>query len=578
MNISTSQYSDGALGESPFSIMGILAEFSLNIMEFVAEIRKNWVGRTTPSRVQGTASLVGDENEEETPEMPRISWPHDSTYPPPSWVMPYLKGAQYKPIQYPPPERHLVPATKTQIRSLTACHLPDNEKDSYPLNLPPELFLIIVSELSDGSLVSLALSCKSLLSLLSTSSSVFCKVQLPSEQPSTFRTPEMSKPQVYQPARWEFLHSLERDLNETWYLCSECFILHPRRMFSSWMVPSSENYYHVRHPERRTCQEWRRTSYTVPHYTFAPPGIIDLCPCIKLTIGKTRRIVAQLRENARKTHANDCCPTADFWWHECRQMYGNVQVELRIGFFLYDGTEVIVPGSQGAPGKWIFNWTPIKGDLGAVLEYRLTFPLQPNPLQPKIESPRLLCPHRNLVKRIQRLLKCCEAHENPGTLCDFCRNIQFCQYCLTEVHDLRKLEKIETYANYGWILRAGGRFDESSATTIGLLGLLSGSRRNMINLKMQAYSFRVEKCLDGNLWPLHTVFPYARRQIALDGSPLVPYRHLACQMGSTDPDPGSIGRYHSGNSMKTALSQVESISRSGKEECRVEKIRAPARH
>ena len=467
---------------------------------------------------QGITSLEGDEDEDEIPEMPRISWPHGSAYSPSPWVIPDLTGVEYKPATYPAPERHLMPATETQTRCLNAwprtCS-PPNEKDSHLLSLPPELLLIVLSELPDASVVSLALTCKSLLSRFSTSS-IFCKVQLPSEQPRTFRDPEMSKPEVYQPARWEFLHFLEKDLKGTWFLCSECFTLHPPQMFTSWMVPPLESCSQFGKASSRTCREWRQSLCAIPRYALAPTGIVDLCPCIKLTIGKKRQIVARLREEER-VHA-DGRPAADFWWHECRQIYGNVQMELRIGLFLYDGTEVIDPASPGAYGTWIFNWTPIKGDLGALLEYRLTFPLQS-----ATQSPRLLCPHRNLVKSIRRLSKCRRAHEIPGTFCLSCRNYQFCQYCRTKVHDLRELENIDTYKNYGWILWAGGRFDESSATTIGFLGLLLGSRRNMVDMKLVTYSFRVEKCLDGNIWPVHTVFPYARRQIPLDGRSPAPY-------------------------------------------------------
>lgn len=210
------------------------------------------------SRVQGITSLAGDEDEDDKLDMPRIGWLHGPTYSTSPWVKPNLTGVQRKPTTCPPPEINLVPATDTQIHCLNASRLPDNKKDSHLLNLPPELFLMIVSEVSHESVVSLALTCKSLLSLLS-NPSVFRKVQLPSQQPHTFRTPEMSKPQVYQPARWEFLHALERDLKGTWYLCSDCCTLHPPRMFSNWMVPSLENRYHVRNPERRTCREPRRT-------------------------------------------------------------------------------------------------------------------------------------------------------------------------------------------------------------------------------------------------------------------------------------------------------------------------------
>ena len=492
----------------------------------IKKIRRNWSKRKTLSGSQGIISLEGDENEDEIPEIPeipRISWPHGSAYSPSSLVIPDLTDIECKSATYPPPERLLLPATETQTRCLNAwrrTYSPPKERDSHLLNLPLDLLLIVVSELPDASVVSLALTCKSLLSRFS-ASSIFCKVRLPSEQPRTFRDLEMSKPEVYQPARWEFLHFLEKDSRGAWYLCSECFTLHPPKMFLSWMMSPLKSCSQFGKASSRTCRGWRQPLCSISHYASAPTGIVDLCPCIKLTIGKKRQIIARLREG-KKFHA-DGRPAADFWWHECRQIYGNVQMELRIGLFLYDGTKAIDPARPGAYGTWIFNWTPIKGALGVLLEYRLTFPLQSAE-----QSPRLLCPHRNLLKSIRRLSKCRQAQITPGKFCETCRKYQFCPHCRTKVHDLRKLDNIDTYKNYGWILRAAGRFDESSATTIGSLGLLSALRRNMVDMKLVTCSFRVEKCLDGNIWPAHTVFPYVRLHIPVDGYSPAPFWQLPC--------------------------------------------------
>lgn len=452
---------------------------------------------------------------------------------PAPWTTPDLACVQNKPAPSTPLISHPRPPTKTQTLYSTARRLTSwvyedllshYRKDSQLENLPPDLLLLIVSMLPDASVASLALTCKSLLSLFP-ESSAFRGVQLPSEQPLDFQSPQMSKPQVYQFARWEFLRFLEKDLKGTWYLCSECFTLHPPHMLTRSMVLKSWNCYYDRNSENRTCRHWRKKLCAHHYPLFAPTGIVDLCPCVKLTVGKKRQIESRLREDAQEVHLNGR-PAADFWWHECRQVYGDVQVELRIGLFLYDGTESIgYLNGRIALGAWIINDPPMKGQLGALLEYRLTFPSQY-----ETGCPRFLCPHLDLVKSIKKMLICRENHRMPGKTCNLCDEVQFCQQCRTKVHDLCKLENIDTYKNHGWILRAaGGNSADSSATPIGALGLTSSSsfRRKMLNANMVSCTFRVEKCLDGNLWPMHTVFPFARRQLPLQRCTPIPWYSLA---------------------------------------------------
>lgn len=426
-------------------------------------------------------------------------------YKPAPSVMPGLAGIRYTPAPSTSPVSRLIPPAETQThwRRLLPLVFGNSwfrdEKDSFVLNLPPELLLIIGSELSDASLASLALTCKGLLSIFS-DFPLFSRLQLPFEQPLAFQSAEMSRPRVYQFARWEFLRFLERDLKGTWYLCSECFTLHPPHMYSD-VVTMFGNSYDIRDPELRTCRQWRQNLCDQKYSVFAPSGIVDLCPCIKLTMGKKRQIEAQLRGDARKIHDNGR-PAADFWWHKCRHVYGGIEVELQIGLFLYDGAEYINPTNRAALGTHIYNDPPTKGDLGALLEYRLIFPSKS-----ETESPRLLCPHLNLVRSIQHLLRCGEKHPVPWSVCQFCHDIQFCKQCRTKVLDLRKAENIAT---------------------------------NMVNIKnglvtmprcFSAYpnqnkvscSFRVERCLDGNFWPMHTVFPFARRQVPLQRSSPSPF-------------------------------------------------------
>lgn len=339
--------------------------------------------------------------------------------------------------------------------------------------LPTEILVLIVSELPDASRASLALTCTRLLDIVS-ESKPFEAIALPAEQPSDFQSPRMSRAQVYHPARWEFLRSLERDLKGKWLLCSECFTLLPRRMFTEYkrsVVPWLKSYYASHDSDYRSCRPGRTQPDGENRIAWAPSGIVDLCPCIKLTMSKKRLIEASLRESAQPSGHKH--PAANFWWHECRHTYGDVEIEMRIGLFLYDGTET---------AKWrirhwsnttkIYAFTPEMGELGAIIEYRHTYPSRS-----QSSAPRLLCPHRNLHIAIQDSLRCRETHTEPGTVCLSCKNLQYCEQCRTKVLDLLKNED----------------------TSTGMISCF----------------YRVERCLDGRSWPMHTVFPFARRQIPL---------------------------------------------------------------
>jgi len=332
-------------------------------------------------------------------------------------TMPNLVGIQYTPIQ--PPPLTGCPSPYTEIKRLWYTGwrllLPyfGKKKNSPLLALPPELLLLITSELPDASRASLALTCSALLSTCS-DSELFTGLQFPPEQPLEFRSARMSKAEIYQPARWEFLRFLERDSNGKWYLCSECFTLHPRQMFAEYeksAAPWLKDYYKIKASDFRSCRHGRKNLCDMPLTAYAPSGIVDLCPCVKMTIGKKRRIEARLREDKRSTHGDDR-PAAVFWWHKCRHIYGDIDLELQIGFFLYDEPD---PNrdSVGVRHKTnMYGKPPRAGDLGVLLEYRHTYPS--TSLR---TSPRLLCPHHNLDTAIQDLLRCRETHVRPATVC-----------------------------------------------------------------------------------------------------------------------------------------------------------------
>lgn len=89
----------------------------------------------------------------------------------------------------------------------------------------------------------------------------------------------------------------------------------------------------------QTCRQGRKTRY-IRELGYFPSGIVDLCPCIKLTIGRKRAIEAWLQEKEDKAqYLGNQRPAAGFWWHTCRHTYGDIEIQVHIGIFLYDGTE-----------------------------------------------------------------------------------------------------------------------------------------------------------------------------------------------------------------------------------------------
>ena len=348
-----------------------------------------------------------------------------------------------------------------------------SEEPSLLLSLPTELLLIIITYLPDPSRASLALTCKTLLSFQS-ASLPFKVLSLPRDQPSTFRSPSMSKPSIYQPLRWEFLSLLERDLKGKWSQCSECFTLHPKRMFAAYekSIPSwLAKFYKTHASHYRSCRHGRSHLCRLKFTPFYPSGIVDLCPCIKLTFSKKLRIEAELADNIQRQGRKSTNPAAEHaWWHQCRHTYGAVEIDLRIKLFLYDGISASTIGPQHHNFTDIPMMEPKPGSLGAILEYRHTYPTGPS-----FSTPRLLCPHTDLQPAIEDLFLCRKLHRYPETKCFRCRyQIEQCDYCQTELSDFRPTDDVS----------AG----------------------------MTACSYRVVRCLDDHNWPMQTVFPFDRRQ------------------------------------------------------------------
>ncbi|KAL8654650.1 MAG: hypothetical protein Q9210_001372 [Variospora velana] len=99
-----------------------------------------------------------------------------------------------------------------------------------------------------------------------------------------------------------------------------------------------------------------------------------------MTMGRKLFLEAWLRKKARSSGR----PAADFWWHECRHTYGDIKVNLRIGLFLYDGTESSKYQKPRPIATNIYSLPPTVGELGVLLEYNHTYPAESQSSSPRL--------------------------------------------------------------------------------------------------------------------------------------------------------------------------------------------------
>lgn len=131
-------------------------------------------------------------------------------------------------------------------------------------NFPTEILDIVVSHLPLPSKVCLALGCKGLYQLYS----------------SVLKAKELHFPRASQNGRWyitteEYHHRMTLLLqleNHHWACCGRCQKLHPRQEFPSFELQDP--------PYKRKCMPWA--------------GILDLCPCVALTIRDRKHVVDYL--------------------------------------------------------------------------------------------------------------------------------------------------------------------------------------------------------------------------------------------------------------------------------------------
>lgn len=226
---------------------------------------------------------------------------------------------------------------------------------------------------------------------------------IPRELPSNFRQPTMSDPQLFQPERWEFLQLLERDISDTWLLCFDCFKLHPRHAFrkpKKLLVPCLKSFrklFGVRSPPR-SCRYLSRSTQNQQAGSFSLSGIVDICPCARLTPAKRDLVHAELAIRAQNG------PNLRYR-HSCIQVYDDIELQITLTAILFRKD----------------------GELGFQITYN-----RKSPIDSRSVCPRMLCPHISLDTLIKTFSRCRERH-GEYAVCASCQRFQRCPECRTTV-------------------------------------------------------------------------------------------------------------------------------------------------
>ena len=165
------------------------------------------------------------------------------------------------------------------------------------VKLPDELLLLIKSFLPLTSQACLTLTCRTFF--------IFTGAVLDSREfdlpPIEYVKKEYTRPDwvTGHSLRWELLCLLE---DARWLICPHCIKLHPTNTFAL----------HSRATEFRTSRQCFYGPYT---------GIVEICPCIRMTFGDKLKLVAQLESSGGKARTEDSP-----FWHECLTVRGTETV------------------------------------------------------------------------------------------------------------------------------------------------------------------------------------------------------------------------------------------------------------
>lgn len=260
------------------------------------------------------------------------------------------------------------------------------------MELPTEILLEIVSHLTVLPEAVFALTCKRMYAIsgavLSSKSLRFPRDFAPLfhhyRNGHNFVTP-----------RWQLLTLLE---NPRWRICSKCLKLHPRSAFSSRDLR--------RKAENRTCNIGELA------------GIVDICPCTKLTYRDTLDLIDHLRIRkitlqALKSEFGSMVHDDRYLWHSCSENYGPSEMKISVFPELNDDDQLMI--------RTEYQLTTESGQVGK--EEHMTT--------------RFGCAHRSVdlwVSSVHQTTIC----RLFDTFCSSCQRISVCAACNTTLKCPRK--------------------------------------------------------------------------------------------------------------------------------------------
>ena len=244
----------------------------------------------------------------------------------------------------------------------------------------------------------------------------------------------MSDPKLFQPGRWDLLRLLERDLGDKWLLCFDCFMLHPRHAcvkpeppLVSWLKSCGGLRDYQSPP--RSCRYLSRATPNEQVSCFSLSGVVDLCPCVRLTPAKKDRVCAHheaiIQNGYRGLNIHD--------GHSCVYIYDDIELKITFVPFFYEQD----------------------GGLGFRIQYHYKSAFDSSSV-----CPRLTCPHISLDNLIKTLSQCRELHPEY-IVCRRCQGFQCCPECHTTVFEFSKTtESVSGKITYTVNLER--RFDEET--------------------------------------------------------------------------------------------------------------------